>query len=140
MNKTLLCLLACACVFFAAGCESQEKKDQAMLTKIQQTVIPDCGSKTFGDLASGLLESPVWTLQKSDPKTPTHVEVQGTLAGDKLPEMVKTWVKEQKLMDITFKFALNPATGAFDPAVLDGFPDPTHPEFLFQTYKKLSCL
>jgi|GEM_PF-5529607 len=128
IHKLFLPLLA-ACLLFTAGCGDQSKIDQ-----VKQTVLPDCKGKTMQDLASGLLQDPVWGLEKA-PDGKKSVTLKGTLAGDKLPG----WVKEQKLMDITFRFPLDPKSETFDPGTLDGFPSLTAPEGIFQAYKMLVC-
>lgn len=122
-------LFALCFLLLAAGCS-----DEAKISKVQQTVIPDCRGKTMQDLAAGLLEAPVWGLEKtSDGKK--VVTLKGTIAGDKLP----AWVKEQKLMDITFRFPLDSKTEEFNPESLGGFPSLTAPEGIFQAYKVLVC-
>lgn len=130
MNKhIILLLLIIAVIMLTAGCN-----DEAKITKVQQTVIPNCQGKTMQDLASGLLETPVWSLVK-DTNGAKRVTLSGTIIGDKLP----AWMKDQKLMDITFSFALDPKTETFDPASLDGFPSLSSPEGVFQAYKIIVC-
>lgn len=121
------------CLFFllpATGCAS----DEAKIEGVKKTVVPNCGGKTMQDLATGLLQNPLWGLEKASDGKET-VTLKGTIVGDKLPD----WVKQQKLMDITFRFGLDPKTDAFDPSALDGFPSFTAPEGVFQAYKVLVC-
>ncbi|MDR1947469.1 MAG: hypothetical protein LBQ51_09950 [Desulfovibrio sp.] len=129
MNKATTMLLSAILSLSAAGCGEQSKIDS-----VKKTVVADCSGKTMQDLAAGLLQNPVWTFKKEqDGKE--FVLVAGTLAGDTLP----AWVKEQKILDITFRFALDPKTDKFDPAFLDSFPSLTAPEGIFQAYKVLIC-
>jgi len=113
---------------FTAGC------DQFKIDRVKQTVVPDCKGKTMQDLASGLLQDPAWDLEKT-PDGKKSVTLKGTLVGDKLPG----WVKEQNMMEITFRFPLDPKSETFDPKTLGGFPSLTAPEGVFQTYKLLVC-
>lgn len=129
MKRALLLLFCLAALALTAGCGEESK-----INGVKTTVIPNCGGKTMQDLASGLLQNPVWAYEKSA-EGKASVTLKGTIIGDKLPD----WVKEQKLMDITFRFALDPKTGAFNPADLDGFPSLTAPEGVFQAYKTLVC-
>ena len=127
MNKRLIILFALCCL--SAGCT-----DEAKIDKVKETVIPSCGGKTMQGLTSELLETPMWALVEK-PDGEKAVTVKGTLVGDKLP----AWVKDQKLMDITFTFPLDPKTDAYDPKALDGFPSLTEPEGILQAYKALVC-
>lgn len=129
MYKTLITLFTVSLLLFSAGCT-----DESKINKTRQTVIPNCGGKTMQDLATGLLENPIWGIEET-PGGNKNVTLKGTLVGDILPG----WVKEQKLMDITFRFALDPKTGEFDPNTLGGFPSLTSPEGVFQAYKVLVC-
>lgn len=128
MNTVLrICLLLC--VLALCACTEQAKIDE-----VKQTAVPNCKGKTMQDLASGLLQNPTWGYRKeADGKK--YVTVNGTIAGESLPG----WVKEQKLMDITFSFPLDPKTGKYNPAALDGFPSLNTPEGVLQTYKLLTC-
>jgi len=130
MNKIAL---ACLCLFFllaGMGCASDESKIEG----VKKTVVPDCGGTTMQELAGGLLQNPQWGIEKaSDGKE--AVTLKGTVIGDKLPD----WVKQQKLMDITFRFGLDPKTGKYDPAALEGFPSLSAPEGVLQAYKVLIC-
>lgn len=128
-GKRILFLMALGLLLCSAGCT-----DESKINGVKKTVVQNCGGKTMQDLASGLLQNPVWGIEKGkDGKE--AVTLKGTVAGDKLPD----WVKEQKLMDATFRFPLDPKTDAFDPAGLEGFPSLTAPEGVFQAYKALVC-
>lgn len=125
-----ICLLVLSfSLLLAAGCTDQSKID-----KVKKAVVPNCSGKTMDDLGSSLLQDPVWGLEKDAAGTPV-VTLQGTVAGDKLP----MWVKEQNLLNVTFRFPLDAKTGEFDPTTLDGFPSMTTPEGIFQTYKLFVC-
>ena len=126
-------LLSTACVliglFVLAGCGEESK-----IEGVKKTVVANCQGKTMEDLTTGLLQNPIWGFEKqADGKQ--FVTVNGTIAGDRLPG----WVKEQKLMDITFRFALDPKTDKYNPADLDGFPSLSTPEGVLQAYKTLTC-
>ncbi len=121
--------LAALLLLFVAGCT-----DEAKIDRVKKTLVPDCKGKTMQDLALGLLEGPVWGLEKN-PDGRKSATLRGTIAGDKLP----AWVKEQKMMDITFRFPLDPKTDAFDPKSLGGFPSLTQPEGIFQAYTVFAC-
>lgn len=129
MHKTYILLFAALVLLLTAGCT-----DEAKIDKVKATVIPNCKGQTMQDLASGLLETPAWGLEKN-PDGKKSVTLNGTIVGDKLP----AWVKEQKLMNITFRFPLDPKTGEFNPKTLDGFPSLTTPEGVFQAYKAFVC-
>lgn len=116
----LLPLLLCAC--------GEESKIKA----VQETPLNNCKGKKVQDLVTGLLQNPVWTFEKGSGEA---VAVRGVIAGDSLPD----WVREQKLMDITFRFPLNPENGKYDPAALDGFPSLGSPEGVLQAYKVFVC-
>ena len=129
MSKKLLLILAACAALLAAGCGEQGKID-----KVKATVIPNCQNKTMETLAAGLLQNPRWGYEEiTDGRK--FVTVNGTLIGDSLPG----WVKDQKVMDVQFRFGLDAKTDKFDPATLDGFPSLTSPEGIFQTYKALTC-
>jgi hypothetical protein len=129
VRTTTILITAALLALFAAGCGEQGKIDS-----VKNTVIGNCSGKTVQALVSGLLQNPVWSFKKEqDGKE--FVLVSGTLAGDTLP----AWVKEQKMLDITFRFALDPKTDKFDPAFLDAFPSLTSPEGVLQAYKALIC-
>ena len=129
-NKLLTAILLCVLFLLVSGCGEQGKIDG-----VKKTVIPNCKGKTMDDLAAGLLQNPVWGFEKTgDGKK--FVTVNGTVAGDSLPD----WIRSQKVMDMTFRFSLDPKTDAFDPATLDGLPLLTRPEGIFQAYKSLTCL
>lgn len=130
MKKRLrLCLLALLSLLLFSGCS-----EQAKIERVQKTALPDCKGMTMQTLTADILQDPLWGLEKtSDGKE--VVTVRGTLAGEKLP----AWVKEQKLMDITFRFPLDPKTGAYDPSALGGFPSLNAPEGILQAYKALVC-
>ena len=128
MAGCLLVTLA-ICTVMTAGCT-----DEAKITKVKETVIPDCNGRTLQDLTAGILEAPVWGLEKTTDGN-TFVTVNGTLVGDKLPQ----WVKDQKMLDIRFRFPLDPKTDAWDPAALNGFPSLTEPEGVLQAYKTITC-
>jgi hypothetical protein len=132
MKKSAIPVLALVLAAFCgmAGCA----KDEAKIDNVKKTVLPGCGGKTLLALTSELLQNPQWGMAKA-PDGRETVTVKGTLAGDKLP----AWVKEQKLMDITFSFPLDPKSGAYDPSALDGFPSLTSPEGILQAYKVLAC-
>lgn len=130
MNKKLLAgLAACALLLAVSGCGEQGKIDA-----VKRTVIPDCKGKTMENLAAGLLQNPVWGYEETSAGK-KFVTVNGTVAGDSLPG----WIKSQKIMDTTFRFALDPKTDKFDPSTLDGLPSLTSPEGIFQAYKVLAC-
>jgi len=129
MKKHILVPFVLCLLLLTGGCGEQSKIDN-----VKKTVIPNCQGKTMEELASGLLQNPVWAFEEAkDGKQ--FVTVNGTIAGDKLPG----WVKEQKLMDITFHFALDPKTDKYDPAALTGFPSFTSPEGILQAYTTLVC-
>ncbi len=128
MKKIIFILAALLPLTFSLGCTEQSKIDA-----VKKTQIPNCKGKTMQDLAAGLLQNPKWGYEEKGGKK--FVTVNGTLAGDALP----AWVREQKLMDINFRFALDPKTEAFNPSDLDGFPSLTTPEGVFQAYKTLTC-
>lgn len=130
MKKIALPLmLVLGALLFVAGCT-----DEAKIESVQKTVIPRCKGKTVQDLIAELLEAPAWGIVSAS-NGQQSVTVKGTLAGDKLP----AWVKEQKLMDITFQFPLDPKTDSYDPSALDGFPSLAAPEGVLQAYKTLVC-
>lgn len=130
MGKRVLTALAVGVLLLAvSGCGEQGKIDA-----VKQTVIPDCNGKTMQDLAAGLLQNPVWGYEETTGGK-KFVTVNGTLAGDSLPE----WVKSQKILKTTFRFGLDPKTDKFDPKSLDGMPFLTSPEGIFQAYKALTC-
>lgn len=129
LRPILLPALLLALCLGLAACTEQSKIDN-----VKQTVIPNCNATTVEGLVTGMLQNPVWAFEKSaDGKQ--AVTVKGTIAGDSLP----AWVKEQKLMDITFRFELDPKTDKYDPARLDGFPSLTTPEGVLQAYKVFVC-
>ena len=130
MGKKLLTVFVfCVALLTLAACGEQGKIDG-----VKKTVIPNCQGKTMETLAAGLLQNPVWGYEETtDGKK--FVTVNGTVAGDSLPG----WVKSQKIMDTTFRFALDPKTDKFDPKTLDGLPSLTSPEGIFQAYKALTC-
>lgn len=129
MRNTCILLFTAFALLFTAGCT-----DEAKIEAVQKTVIPDCKGKTMQDLASGLLETPVWGIEKSsDGKQ--NITLSGAVAGGALPD----WVKEQKLMNITFRFPLDPKTDEFNPESLGGFPSLTTPEGIFQAYTVFIC-
>lgn len=125
-------IILCALLLAALGlCACGE---EAKINSVKQTALSDCKGKTMQDLVGGLLQNPVWSFEKSaDGKE--VVSVRGVIAGDSLPD----WVREQKLMDITFRFPLNPQSGKYDPAALDGFPSLSSPEGVLQAYKVFAC-
>lgn len=129
MKKHILTSLALCLLLLVGGCGEQSKIDG-----VKKTVIPNCQGKTMEELTSGLLQNPTWGFEKANDGK-QFVTVNGTIAGDKLPG----WVKEQKLMDITFRFALDPKTDKYDPAALEGFPSFTSPEGILQAYKTIMC-
>jgi hypothetical protein len=132
MKRSAIAALALVLAVFCgmAGCA----RDEAKIDDVKKTVLTDCAGKTLLALTSEMLQNPQWGMVKA-PDGSEAVTVRGTLAGDKLP----AWVKEQKLMDITFSFPLDPKSGAYDPSALDGFPSLTSPEGILQTYKVLVC-
>lgn len=127
-KKLLIGLAACVLLLAVSGCGEQGKIDA-----VKKTVIPNCKGKTMENLAAGVLQNPVWGYEETGGKK--FVTVNGTVAGDSLPG----WVKSQKIMDTTFRFALDPKTDKFDPKTLDGLPSLTSPEGIFQAYKALTC-
>ena len=130
MGKKLLTGLAvCVLLLAVSGCGEQGKIDA-----VKKTVIPNCKGKTMENLAAGLLQNPVWGYEEAGGGK-KFVTVNGTVAGESLPG----WVKSQKIMDTTFRFALDPKTDKFDPSTLDGLPSLTSPEGIFQAYKALTC-
>ena len=130
MGKKLLTGLAvCVLLLAVSGCGEQGKIDA-----VKKTVIPNCKGKTMENLAAGVLQNPVWGYEETSGGK-KFVTVNGTVAGDSLPG----WVKSQKIMDTTFRFALDPKTDKFDPSTLDGLPSLTSPEGIFQAYKALTC-
>ena len=129
MNKKILLILATCAALLAAGCGEQSKID-----KVKATVIPNCQGKTMETLTAGLLQNPKWGYEEiTDGRK--FVTVNGTLIGDSLPG----WVKDQKVMDVQFRFGLNAKEETFDPASLNGFPSLTSPEGIFQAYKAMTC-
>ncbi len=128
-RKLLTGLAVCALLLTVSGCGEQGKIDG-----VKKTVVPNCKGKTMEALAAGLLQNPVWGYEETTGGK-KFVTVNGTVAGDSLPG----WVKSQKLMDTSFRFALDPKTDKFDPATLDGMPSLTSPEGIFQAYKALTC-
>ena len=128
-RKILTGLAVCVLLVAVSGCGEQGKIDG-----VKKTVIPNCKGKTMEGLAAGLLQNPVWGYEETSGGK-KFVTVNGTVAGDSLPG----WVKSQKLMDTTFRFALDPKTDKFDPSTLDGLPSLTSPEGIFQAYKALTC-
>lgn len=133
MRKVLFSLCMLSALLCLSGCEDPVKKDQASIDKVKQTVIPDCDGRTLDDLVDGLLQNPVWTLEKKDDKVDA-VLLSGTLMGDALPQ----WMKDQKLMDITFRLPVDP-NGMYDPKALSGFPSLTTPEGVLQAYRIVRC-
>ena len=130
MGKKLLTGLAvCVLLLAVSGCGEQGKIDA-----VKKTVIPNCKGKTMENLAAGVLQNPVWGYEETSGGK-KFVTVNGTVAGESLPG----WVKSQKIMDTTFRFALDPKTDKFDPSTLDGLPSLTSPEGIFQAYKALTC-
>lgn len=117
------------CLLLTAGCTEESK-----IQSVKETVIPECGGKNIQDLTGSLLQGPVWAFTKSNDGKET-VTVKGTIAGESLP----AWVKDQKLMDITFSFPLDPKSGKYDPALLEGFPSLSTPEGVLQAYKVFVC-
>jgi hypothetical protein len=128
-GKLRIAMLAGCAALMLAACGEQSKIDA-----VKKTVIPNCEGKTMEALAAGLLQNPVWGYEKAA-NGRKFVTVNGTVAGDSLP----AWVKSQKILDATFRFALDPATDAFDPKSLDGLPSLTAPEGIFQVYKAMTC-
>jgi hypothetical protein len=127
-------LLALAFPLIALCCLSGCATDDAKIDSVKKTVLPRCKGKTLLDLTSDLLQNPQWGMVKASDGRQS-VTVKGTLVGDKMP----AWVKEQKLMEITFSFPLDPKTDSYDPSALDGFPSMTAPEGVLQAYKILAC-
>lgn len=129
MNKLSFIAIALFSLLLLAACGEESK-----IRNVQTTVVPNCGGKTMQDLTSTLLQKPVWGFEKQkDGKE--FVTVNGTIAGDQLP----AWVREQKLMDVTFRFGLDPKTDKYNPADLDGFPSLSTPEGILQAYKAIIC-
>ena len=129
-RTAIMTLALCLAAFCgAAGCT-----DEAKIERVQKTVIPDCKGKTIRDLTSEMLQNPEWGIVTTV-NGRQSVTVRGILAGDKMP----AWVRQQKLMQITFSFPLDPKTDSFDPSSLDGFPSLTEPEGVLQAYRILSC-
>ncbi|MDR1489339.1 MAG: hypothetical protein LBS65_02460 [Desulfovibrio sp.] len=112
-----------------AGCSEEAKIDS-----VKKTAVNNCKGKTMQDLASGLLQNPVWGFKKAADGR-EFVTLGGTVAGDKVP----AWIKDKKVLDISFSFALDAKSGKFDPGSLDGFPSLTSPEGIFQGYKAIVC-
>lgn len=133
MRRCVTTIIVSAMFLFLLGCEDQAKKDQTALDKVKQTVIPNCDGRTMNDLAAGLLQNPVWGLEKKN-EVAMAATLSGTIMGDALPE----WMKEQKMMDITFRLPFD-ATGSFDPKSLEGFPSLTSPEGVLQAYRLVIC-
>jgi hypothetical protein len=129
-KKLLTAILLCVLLLPVSGCGEQGKIDA-----VKKTVIPNCKGKTMGDLAAGVLQNPVWGYEKTG-NGKQFVTVSGTVVGDSLP----AWIRSQKIMDTTFRFALDPKTDEFDPATLDGLPALVRPEGIFQAYMSLTCL
>ncbi|MDR0826754.1 MAG: hypothetical protein LBN33_02595 [Desulfovibrio sp.] len=126
MKKLIPLLFICSLLLTACG-------EEGKIENLKKTAVNNCSGKTMQDLAAGLLKNPVWALKK---------EADGkeivTLSGTMDVEMLPAWVKDQKMLDITFNFALDPKTHKFDPASLDGFPSPSR-EGIFQGYKVFIC-
>ncbi|MDR2489590.1 MAG: hypothetical protein LBD42_08900 [Desulfovibrio sp.] len=128
-KKCLFGVIVCLFAFVISGCGEQGKIDA-----VKKTVIPNCEGKTMEALAADLLQNPLWGYEEGAGGK-QFVMVNGTIAGDSLP----AWIKSQKVLDATFRFALDPKTGKFDPSTLDGLPSLTSPEGIFQMYKSLVC-
>ena len=121
--------LALAALLLLASCG-----EEAKIKSVQATQLKDCKGKTVQDMTSALLQKPVWGFEKAkDGKG--FVTVNGTLAGDTLPD----WITQQKIMDIKFRFALDPKTEKFNPDSLEGIPSISAPEGILQAYKVLFC-
>lgn len=129
MNRLFPIFPAILALFMLTACG-----DESKIKNVQQSVLNKCNGKTVQALSEEVLQNPVWGIEKKQ-NAPTAVTVKGTLAGDKLP----AWVKEQQLMDVTFRFMLDAKTDKFNPADLDGFPSLSTPEGILQTYKALVC-
>ncbi|MDL2316901.1 hypothetical protein LJC59_07475 [Desulfovibrio sp. OttesenSCG-928-A18] len=127
--RILPAIMACLFLLFATGCSDEQKIDS-----VKKTTLNKCGGKTVEGLVSGILQSPQWSIS-TDKYGVTVVSVKGTLIGEQLP----AWVREQKIMDITFRFKLERESGKFNPGELDGFPSLTEPEGVLQAYKALAC-
>ena len=128
--RYLIMLLCCALpLLFAAGCATDESK----IDGVKKTVIPDCKGKTMNDLVNGLLQEPSWGIDKAQDGKES-VTVRGTLYGDKLPD----WVRQQKIVNLTFTFPLDAKTHAYDTSRLDGFPS-FAPEGLLQVQRIMIC-
>lgn len=129
MKSPSFLLIVLSFLFLLAGCG-----EEAKIKSVQSAPLSNCGGKTVQDLTSALLEKPVWAyVKQSDGRQ--FVTVNGTIAGDKLPD----WVRDKKLMDVSFRFALDSKSDKFNPADLDGFPSLTGPEGILQAYKTLIC-
>ena len=129
MNKHFGLYFLLLAMLTLSGCGEESK-----IKGVQSTELPDCKGKTMQDLASSLLENPVWGFEKQ-PDGSQFVTVNGTIAGDKVP----AWVREQKLLDVSFRFALDPKTDKFNPADLDGFPSLSTTQGIIQAYKAVIC-
>ena len=129
MKKLSLALVLGALLLTLSGCGEQGKIDA-----VKKTIIPNCSGKTMERLVSDVLEKPVWGYEEAAGGA-KYVTVNGTLAGDKLPD----WFKSNKVMDTQFRFSLDPKSSAYDPANLDGMPSLTSPEGILQAYKALTC-
>ena len=120
MNKLFILLVTVFVALTVAGCG-----DETKIKQVKETVIPGCAGKTTQELVGGLLQNPVWGVEvREDGKK--FVTVNGTMLGEKLP----LWVKEQKFMDSTFRFPLDPKNETFDPSSLDG---------ILNTYRLVVC-
>ena len=132
MKRISFIILSLSALLILSACG-----EEAKIKSVQSTVIPNCNGKTMQDLTASLLEKPIWAYTKqNDGKQ--FVTVNGTIAGDKLPD----WVRDKKLMDVSFRFALDAKTDKYNPAELDGFPSLTSlssPEGILQAYKTLIC-
>ncbi|MDL2279161.1 hypothetical protein LJC15_00660 [Desulfovibrio sp. OttesenSCG-928-G11] len=125
-------IVLCTLLFAALGLSACG--EESKINGVKQAALNNCQGKTMQDLVGGLLQNPVWSFEKgADGKE--VVSVRGVVAGDSLPD----WVREQKLMDITFRFPLDPKSGSYDPAALDGFPSISSPEGVLQAYKVFAC-
>ena len=129
MKRLSLALAAFAALLLLASCG-----EEAKIKSVQATQLKDCKGKTVQDMTSSLLQKPVWGFEKAkDGKG--FVTVNGTLVGDKLPD----WVTQQKIMDVSFRFALDPKTEKFNPNDLEGIPSISTQEGILQAYKVLFC-
>lgn len=128
--RYLIMLICCVLpLIVAAGCATDESK----IDGVKKTVIPDCKGKTMNDLVTGLLQEPSWGIDKAQGGGES-VTVRGTLYGDKLPD----WVRQQKIVNLTFTFPLDAKTYKYDASRLDGFPS-FAPEGLLQVQRIMIC-